>query len=173
MHSLTIVMDTLLRLFSLGKKRTNPVVSDWSLTEQSDPNEQRFVVFTSIWEYLLIPFHHRPAALSHYIWTYSLSALQLCGKHLWFSFSTVCPLSFHLIPKSPNSTHYSLNWRALTPASGPIELVVISRQDLWQSGAGGSGCKISDTHTYTCSVTKCLKSLQGVAAVKHKWGSQR
>lgn len=95
---------------------------------------------------------------------------QTASLHCSFAVSTSgfhsvppVPLSFHLIPKSPNSTHYSLNWWALTPASGPIELVVISRQDLWRSRAGGSGPKLSDTHTHAVSQSAwraCGVSLQ-------------
>lgn len=81
----------------------------------------------NIWHASARPSFSPPSHFPHNTPTHSLSAVSTSGFH---SVAPV-PFSFHLILKSPNSNHYSPNWWALTPpASGPVDLVVISRLNL-------------------------------------------
>lgn len=63
---------------------------------------------------------------SHHCCTHPLYSNTQSDCFLGFAVSTSgfhsvppVPFSFHLVPKSPNSTHYSLNWWALTPTPLP------------------------------------------------------
>lgn len=167
-----------LRSYFLTLMRFVPVVISAGVSPAHNGYQDAYYIYERMWQHyrnirmislmvLLLSANFLTAALLYPPITLQHRASLLHSFAVSTSgFHSVPPVrfSFHPIPKSPNSTHYSLNWWALTPpASGPIELVVISTQDLWRSGAGGSRPKLSLSHTHAqCQSASraCRVSLQ-------------